>query len=429
MLLPLLSIADPEVEAEGVLDPLGLEPLADRLADLVLPGLTGRMWRPRFLTAMVVCSTVTEPFRDQYASDATSPAHLVFEWYAVESYAQAFDGSKKYRKVPGIKVAQSALRRDIKMSARHYLKTPTVFGFHGVYKTLARALDIVDDDLVLGENGYRLLRTWEREQGLSGFSGGTGPGDSLRSGIAKAVSDGLKHGHTLDFRRWRFFIDNLSLSSPGAAERRLLWELLIRFNSETRGEVFEKMRRKDVRDAYFRLSLESEFHRWLSGKVSSELRYKLNAIGRYERVCRLLTNAFDRLRYVSTISGEKPVSARMYAEEAAREADGLVTAADRAARALDGTGQEGLFARLIAPFMGVRDAKGLCEALLLHHEETQRKKPPDGKRSWFERNNSGDVIVRPPYRLNTPPDEGAKYLHGYRTGCVASFVDDLKGGR
>jgi hypothetical protein len=47
------------------------------------------------------------------------------------------------RRVPGIDKARQARRNKVPMSADRYLKTPKVFGFHGVYKRLARHLDVV----------------------------------------------------------------------------------------------------------------------------------------------------------------------------------------------------------------------------------------------------------------------------------------------
>jgi hypothetical protein len=55
------------------------------------------------------------------------------------------------RRVPGIDKARQARRDKVPMNADRYLKTPKVFGFDGVYKRLARHLDVVDDGLRLGE--------------------------------------------------------------------------------------------------------------------------------------------------------------------------------------------------------------------------------------------------------------------------------------
>jgi hypothetical protein len=88
VLIPYRSEFDPEIQGEGSIDPLGLAALADRLADWIFPGMTARMWRPRFLTAMAAASVIVEPFADALAKDGTTPPWLIFEWYYIEPIAR-----------------------------------------------------------------------------------------------------------------------------------------------------------------------------------------------------------------------------------------------------------------------------------------------------------------------------------------------------
>ena len=67
--LPFLTEADPEQAGEGSLDPLGLVPVADRLAGEIAPGVTARMSRIRFVTAIAVGAVATETLGDAVASD------------------------------------------------------------------------------------------------------------------------------------------------------------------------------------------------------------------------------------------------------------------------------------------------------------------------------------------------------------------------
>ena len=55
---PFSSEFDPSEEAEGSIDPLGLAPAYERLADRLLPAVTVRMGRPRFVTAMALGACV-----------------------------------------------------------------------------------------------------------------------------------------------------------------------------------------------------------------------------------------------------------------------------------------------------------------------------------------------------------------------------------
>jgi hypothetical protein len=431
MLTPSVSLTDPVTQAEGSIDPLGLAALADGLADIILPGMTARMWRPRFLTAMAAASVVTEPFPERVAADGVTPPHLVFEWYAVEAFARAEDmGETASRRIPGIDKARVANRERAPMSARRYLKTPGIFGFHGVYKTLARVLDIADSELILGGSGYELIRTWEREQKLHGFTSSEGgDGAFYRRQLQRAVEEGLRQAHTGVFSRWRFFPQCLQPDGMGREEGGLIRRLLISPEGGTRGEVFQLMSKSQAR-AVFDKSTEAEFMRWLQARASEDLRWRLRAVDAYERVCRILQDGFDLLRHLSSRAGARAMTAGEFAREAsALRASQLPGALSRAQEALEGTGREEEFGNRLAPaFEGVGDAEGLFHALLARHESVQRGKPPAGKRSWFERTVDGGAVVRPPYRLPDPPARGEHYAHGYRMSNVAWFVDDLRGG-
>jgi hypothetical protein len=146
--VPFISSPDPLVSGEGALDPLGLSGIADRLADEILPGLRARMSRVRFVTPMAVAAAVCDGLEEQVAADGVTPASIVFEWFLVDGFARA-ESRDLVRRTPGIDKARAARQAGLQMSARTYLKTPSVFGFHGVYKPLARHLGVVDDDMTL----------------------------------------------------------------------------------------------------------------------------------------------------------------------------------------------------------------------------------------------------------------------------------------
>jgi hypothetical protein len=90
-------------------------------------------------------------------------------------------------------------------------------------------------------------------------------------------------------------------------------------------------------------------------------------------------------------------------------------------------GVQQLFAQLAKGFGPVRDAGGLFEAVLARHEEVQKAKPPEGKRSWFERSPDGATFVRVPYRLVDRPESEHGWNRPYRIHTVLSFLSDLRG--
>src|SRR5437868_9603784 len=100
---PQLSASDPAVESEGSIDPLSLSPVYERLADRILPSLTIRMRRVRFVTAMCVAARVCadDYEEDDVAQDGVTPPWLVFEWFVVEALVRKKEELADAEGVPG----------------------------------------------------------------------------------------------------------------------------------------------------------------------------------------------------------------------------------------------------------------------------------------------------------------------------------------
>jgi hypothetical protein len=169
LLMPLLSETDPITSSEGALDPLGFYTIADALAVRLVPGVRERQTRPRWLTViaagLVVCSEF-EP--DRVAADEVSEPWQVYEWHIVEGLARTMAEDEGTLRMPGLRKAQAAIRDGVPISASRYLKTPSVFGLHGVYRLLARSLEIESHGR-MGDFGVELIQVLSREQGLDGF--------------------------------------------------------------------------------------------------------------------------------------------------------------------------------------------------------------------------------------------------------------------
>jgi hypothetical protein len=83
-LAPVLTEKDPMETAEGGIDPLGTEPLADALAVRLAPGIRERQRHPRFLTALAVSLEVCSSFDEEtLAADGVSAPWQVFEWLSL----------------------------------------------------------------------------------------------------------------------------------------------------------------------------------------------------------------------------------------------------------------------------------------------------------------------------------------------------------
>lgn len=217
--MPFLTQLDPDETREGSLDPMGLAPTADLLADGIAPNVTARMSRIRFLTAMSAGATLSEEVQHLIPADGVTPAYIAFEWLLVEALARQRQlPPAATRTVPDIGKFRSMLALDSghPLNGAGYLKGPRVFGFNGVYKRLARGLDIVTPDLILRERGWVLVQTWEREVGLEGFGAqreGTGGGNLARAAV-REMRAALMHGSAVASPRSPFWGTGYPLPSP-----------------------------------------------------------------------------------------------------------------------------------------------------------------------------------------------------------------------
>lgn len=430
--LPFLTASHPRIAAEGALDPLGLAPVADRLAELILPGLRVRMSRPRFLTAMAVSAAVCEGLEDQVATDGVTPAYLAFEWLLVEGLVRAGDRDLA-RRTPGIEKAQIAKNSRQPLCARTYLKGPTIFGFNGVYRPIATNLGIVDDDFRLGDKGYELVRCWEEEQGLRGFLDSAVGSRSSRSvrrtwrdaveaALAKACSD-----RSLQWSGWKLFANHLSPSTIGRREASYLRGLFLNDPSGCRAEIFKVLcpvdRAKDSEAIISRTRIRPD--------ASDTLKDRLDAIDQFERFAMELEYGFDMIRHQSSMMRDRPVSPHDFAATpgAKRLASGLGSSISKVEAALNETSLplQQRFLELSRSFTAVTTPEQLFEALMVHHRAIQSGKPPAGKREWFEHAPDGAVVVRTPYREETKPElDRDRWGRPYRITSVLAFLQDLK---
>lgn len=431
MTLPFLTLPDPLTTGEGVLDPLGLALVGERLADQILPGLRARMSRVRFVTAIAVGAAVCEGLED-FASDGVTPPYLVFEWLVVEAFIRASERNE-VRGTPGIFKAQTARDTSTPLCAKTYLHVPTIFGFHGVYKPLARHLGIVDDDLRLADNGYELLKKWQTEQGLDGFmesSVSTGSGRSVRQTLRSAVEDGLHESQNTRsgaWQGWSLLAKHLAPGAAGVEEAAFLTKLIHDARGGTRGEVFDLIQSLPDEDETDEALLVKDV---LLAKASSTLRPQLDTIIAYESMCTLLEDGFDWIRYLSTRAGARAITATEFGsqEHVKAVAGALPSALHRVETALESwplTLQQ-QFGSLAKAFQGVDSPQSLFEATLSRHAEVQKAKQPDGKREWFERAPNGGVMVRIPYRTNDAPAPRVWWSRPYRVTTARAFLSDLR---
>jgi hypothetical protein len=444
---PILSLWDPAESTEGGVDPLSLATTNERLAERIFPFMTVRMRRPRFLTAIAVAARICEGFEDEVAADGVTPAWLVCEWLVIEAFVRRRERIPEGERwaLPGTQKVERAFRGGRRLGAAAYLKTPKVFGFTGVYKTLAVGLEIVaEDDLALDDGGYQLLRTWERERRLPGFlDGGQGAGARFREEMRRAVRDAMAKGFTdrrAGWPMWDEIVSHLEPSGAGGLEREWLHGRLLdpACRANPRDSEATQMRRELFRrvQALGRPVLsraeEASFFRSICAQASGsgagpELRERLDMIDAYEALCRCIEDALALILFLSTERGGAGVTDQDFAADplAPRLAAAVRPALHRIREAFDGSGWEREVMALLERYGEVEDPQSLFATVLEHHHDAQRAKPPDGKRSWVEDLGSRGVAVRTRYQRIERPAGDDDYVRDYRSSTASQFLQDL----
>src|SRR5262245_59444532 len=126
---PLSTPLDPIEDPPSSIDPLGTAAHAERLVDLVLPGLTARMWPIRLLTLATLTAEITDRVVRRLAGkeEAHLEARLTFERLVVSAiirWAQKNpqDSQFAHRRLPGSELARTALESGEPLSRQNFLK-------------------------------------------------------------------------------------------------------------------------------------------------------------------------------------------------------------------------------------------------------------------------------------------------------------------
>lgn len=426
---PFLTSYDPPGSAEGSIDPLGLYLIADQLATQLVPIVRERMQRIRFLTAIAIGALVIEEIEETPVQRDASP-FLVWEWLVVEAFVRSMGEDSSLWGVPGTLVARRAIDQHGYLDARSYLKTPRVFGFHGVYKRMAVDVGLVETSLAPGKNARQLADVWARDLGLGDFHGAT----SLRMRWKKALerclgekSPRTKCGWSVE--EWAELAAAFEPSACKARERQFLRELLLNASKQ----------RLSALPALWELQAEFEDHEYGEELLHRRLGKKaphyvdlLSGIRTYEAFARSLQDAFDALKATAaTLDGQAFVISDISADTAFRDSvAGLHRRFEEARAALGSVSVPNVslqsifddrFGRLASPLDASKCASELC----LHHEDVQRRKSADGKRPWFDRLGVDRIYIRHAYREPRRDPQPDRYVHDYRGHPIRRFCFDL----
>lgn len=429
---PFLTRYDPPGSSEGTLDPMGLYQIADQLAVQLVPAVRERMQRIRFLTAMAVGAMVTEGLNDNPELRDASPC-LVWEWLVVEALVRAHGLRPEFNRawgVPGSDVTQRALDQHGYLDARSYLKTPRIFGFNGVYKRLALHLGLVDVHLGPGPNAERLVDAWARARGLGGIAGAKATLARWTDAVQRSLRERPPRTRTgWGKSEWAELAEAFAPGECRGPEKRFLREQLCSTNERRLGALPDIWAlQAGFADGDYQ---EEALHDRLEGAVPA-YGTLLKAIREYESFARSLQDAFDVLRAVAAGADSEGFSVSKIAEDAefVKSVDGLHERFERAFQSLGevtlaSISLPNLFTARFQTFAEPMSAADCARAICRHHEDVQRAKSDEGKRSWFDRIGGDRIYIRHAYRQKRRAIAPQRYVHDYRGQPIRRFYRDL----
>lgn len=293
IVLPSLTTFDPETSSEGTLDPLGLYLIADQLATRLVPAVRERMQRIRFLTVMAVGAVLSEEL-EWKAGDSGCEPWLVWEWLVVEALLRSPTIAPELRGVPGTLVTKRALRSHQYLDERSYLKTPRIFGFHGVYKRLAIHLGLVDVHMNPQASAEELVQAWAHDHGWLTRQEVNQVFEVWRTGLRRSLEATPPRTHTYwSGEKWEQLAQSTRPDGAGKHEKKILSRLLLNNDYRSLGALPDIWSLQDELDDD--IYCEERVFAELKSRVPN-LSTLIDAITVYEAFCRKLTDGFNLIR-------------------------------------------------------------------------------------------------------------------------------------
>lgn len=420
--LPRLSKYDPGAFGEGSLDPMGVAAVADRIAELLAPGLRARMSHPRFVTLSAIGAYSGMRVNDTAAVDRTTTPDIAFEWMTVEALVRA-PGNHDLVGLPGTQKARRAKSVGERLNLGNYLRGPRVFGFTGVYRPFSIDSGVLEHDGMPGPMAEELVLAWEADQRLKGFLAETADteGARLRQETGTYVADALRKGESsFPPTGWASsqIARTMTPAGAGRQEKGILRRLILHERHEVR-QALGLLLNDDLPPDK---AGEHEITAAIRGRAIGRLHDLLAAATAYERCATLLTNAFRRLLRHAVAQAHGVLRSRdrgslPFAAQAARAVPDMVgRAVDATARVGDDLASD--VESVFQMFSTRQTSERFVDDLLARHGAVQAAK---GKRTWMDEIREG-WYVRPPYRDQGVPDDDEWWIHPMRLRTIAQFL-------
>ena len=464
--LPLPTPFDPAEDPPGSIDPLGTVATAEQLADVLLPGLTARMWRARHLTFTALAALVGERASAMEGDNEEMrlEARLGLERLFVSAVAwkdekKEGDWSKAARRLPGIGLARRAIRSGHQpLGKQNFLKGQAINGPFGVVQRLARNLDIIDDDNRLSRSGEELLLAWSAEQDLGGILDDTNSksrGSKWFKKLLRDVIDHVRHGTWPNngWWGWTDLADRLRPDQLGKREKKVLFRLLASESSAARRRCIYLLLSPDLLQSYKTVTangtrgdldreiLAQQMQAHVQGEedeVDRLIRYTVQLIEAYEQVSGYAESAFRGLLWALTRRGGRSTVDELLGDSVlasnlaltrgkltrvAKQLQSMLTDLKEHPQVLDVLNLERVEQLMQDALAGQTSERALVDAAMERHRRVQSQKR---KGVWIEQDDPYWTLM-PGFGDNSddPWSHGGAYLHPFRVSNAYSLLSDL----
>lgn len=460
--LPQATPLDPAEDPPSSTDPLGTLGPAERIAEVLLPGFTARMWRPRLLTFTAVASLVADRAEGLGTGQRGNglAVRLGFERLFVSALVREAESAGRNSHgvasgIPGTMLARRALRSgNTPLSQNNFLRGQAVNGPFGVMARLARHLRIVDEDDRLARNGEELLLAWSADVGLVGLLDEEGSDSSGQKWLDWIVN--ATRSHVTDrwwpssmWSGWRKLAGVLRPDRIGRREREVLRRLLD--DHPVRARCLNLLEQRRAVVAYRK---GSEGGRGLGERqvllegvlpaLSPHQRHEDKVIDlsvrladAYERVASRFEAVFNGLLWGLTQRGGQTTLEALCDDRKLRPVWRSVCRQLKSlARRLQETIQEIPFVQEVAEQNLVEDLDKLASeamkaghdpgcliaTVMARHQRIQNKK---GKGVWIDAAERWTLLPGFGRLVESPPEVAVGYVHPFRVQNAYSFLKQL----
>lgn len=457
--LPQATPLDPAEDPPGSVDPLGTLSIAERIAEVLFPGFTARMWRPRFLTFAAMAALISEraTLSQIRTEDTGLTARLGFERLFVSAVVrqeirepEAWESAT--RRLPGRRLARRA--GDMPLGRNNFLKGQAVNGPFGVVARLARQLGIVDEDDRLGRNGEELLLAWAKDQELPGLLDEDNSGTPGKKWLARFVQEIVSHVSEEQWRKpgWEGWLDLAKRLRPDDVcenERETLHRLL--YSDAIRARCLDLLRKRKVVSLYRaakdggrskqdRSVLIEGVLPLLSVNKRHEdrtIELAIHLADAYEQVASLMEVAFNDLRWGLKYRGEQARPGELVADPRLQPVFRSVCRQLSKSAGLLRERKEQISSvpqmvdlNLIEPIdilasqalTAAESPERLIKTVISRHQKVQKDK---GKGMWIEPGERWTLMPGFGLTNESPLKAEVTYLHAFRVQNAYSFLGEL----